>query len=225
MNQNGKAEGFYRQYYDDGTIEKEANYKNGKIDGIEKTLYSDGSYCETLWKHDVFVSKKCFDAEKNPINLSGIVKFYHKNGKLAEECNYKNQKMNGLCTLYYTSGNIRNSIEYQDNKRNGNAEFYNLLGKLETSRIYKDGKLLEETEWKDGKRNGISQTFYESGKIKSFADLKDNIGTVAFYGEDDTLISLNNKMVCNNNGCNVVEDYWSYSHTNPIDRCFFLKNE
>lgn len=113
--------------------------------------------------------------------------------------------MNGLCTLYYTSGNIRNSIEYQDNKRNGNAEFYNLLGKLETSRIYKDGKLLEETEWKDGKRNGISKNFYESGKIKSFADLKDNIGTVGFYDEDGNLITTN-KMVCNNNGCDVVED-------------------
>ena len=103
---NNEPNGIVKNYRDDGTLMAEVNYKNGKLDGLNKRFYGDGSYCERVWNNGERQSQKCYDKDKNEITLNGLVKFYHKNGKMESETNYINGKAEGVSRTYYTKGNI-----------------------------------------------------------------------------------------------------------------------
>ncbi len=71
---NGKKEGIYKSYYNDGQLRAEVNYIDGLQQGIFKLYYINGQ----LWN------------EVNYINglRQGILKSYHSNGQLWDELNY-----------------------------------------------------------------------------------------------------------------------------------------
>ncbi|MBR1776297.1 hypothetical protein IJ750_04410, partial [bacterium] len=57
----------------------------------------------------------------------------------------------------------------------------------------------------DDKPEGITKFYYENGQLKFLADFKYGIGIGTLYDEKGNIIGQK-KMMCNVNGCNVVED-------------------
>ena len=130
-------------YYDDGTLAEERIYKDDKIDGIAQKFYGDGSHCKALWRNNKLISENCYKKDGNEIVLNGAIKFYHKNGKLASECNYENKKREGICKSYYTNGVLEAEQSFKNNELNGERKFYNMAGALITTTKYKNGKLIK----------------------------------------------------------------------------------
>lgn len=72
--QNGKLEGLQKEYYPNGKLKRQTNYKNGKLEGYHKVYYENGKLeSEYPYKND---------------KLEGVVKDYSKNGKLEREHAY-----------------------------------------------------------------------------------------------------------------------------------------
>lgn len=141
--QNDKIIGIEEWYRDDGTLLSKVSFKDGKQDGLSKTFYGDGSICERMWNNDKPQQKKCFNKEGKNIVLNGLVKFYHKNGKLEAEDNYVNGNAEGISKIYYTNGNLKEEVYWKNDKLNGDAKIFNLNGELILIQKYKNGELLK----------------------------------------------------------------------------------
>ena len=99
----GKKHGLESFYYEDGTLEKEENWKNGKEDGLTRWFDKSGQLEEeSNWK----------DGKKN-----GFTKIYYKSGQLKEEANFKNDKINGLAKKYYVSGQLEQEANFKNGKK------------------------------------------------------------------------------------------------------------
>ena len=89
---NGKFEGEWLEYHENGQLKIKRNYKDGKLEG------------ESLWYHknDQLESKGNYkDNEKE-----GKWLHYRSNGKLWRKYYYKEGKKNGIWTWYDMYGNL-----------------------------------------------------------------------------------------------------------------------
>ena len=141
--QNDELNGIGKLYRDDGTLRAEINYKNDKLDGLNKRFFGDGSFCERIWNRGKLQSGRCYDKNGNNINLNGLIKFYHKNGKLEAETNYINGKAEGISRVYYTNGNIEEESSWKNDELNGAIKYFDMHGKLISVVNYKDGEIVK----------------------------------------------------------------------------------
>ena len=87
-----------RSYFQNDTLEFEAEYINGKLDGNIQVWLEDG----TLYS----ISKY---SNNQP---HGIWKKFHPNGKLMFEVNYEYGQKHGVEKWYYENGNIKSEQEF-----------------------------------------------------------------------------------------------------------------
>ena len=60
-----------------------------------------------------------------PLTAHGIIKCYHKNGKLRDESTFIYGKIDGLSKEYYEDGSLHKEIHYKNGKRDGDMVIYN----------------------------------------------------------------------------------------------------
>jgi antitoxin component YwqK of YwqJK toxin-antitoxin module len=99
---NGKLNGLYVSYFDNGQVEVKCNYVNSKLNGEFLEYYSDGK-----------IHIKC-NYVKN--KKHGEFVLYHDNGQVYEKSNFFNDKYHGEHVCYYKNGEIRWNIRYIHNK-------------------------------------------------------------------------------------------------------------
>lgn len=128
-------DGIVKEYYQNGILKAEWNYKNGKLNGVSRSYYESGE----------------LETEENYKNgkQEGITKWYYESGKLKYEWNYKNGKQVGIYKLYSESGNIELEARYNENgKKEGVEKIYD-----------SDGQLMAETTYEDGKKHGKKKMY------------------------------------------------------------------
>ena len=202
--------GLEKQYYPNGKLESERNWRDSKQEGIAKWYYESGKLqAERNWKDgkqegiaNVYYESGKLEAETNfkDSKRDGIAKSYYESGKLEAETNFKDGKRDGIAKSYYESGKLQAERNWKDGKRDGIAKSYYESGKLQSERNFKDskqegianvyyesGKLEAETNCKDGKRDGIAKSYYESGKLQSEGNFKDGNGSSKSYYENGKL--------------------------------------
>jgi len=130
-----------REYYRNGQIEKEKNYKDGELDGKWILYYENGQ---------IRNERNYKDGEKD-----GKQTYYYENGQIEEEGNYKDGELDGKWILYYENGQIKSEGNYKDWKEVGKWTSY-----------YENGQIFGEGNYKDGKRDGKWTTYNEDGSIK-----------------------------------------------------------
>ena len=135
-------DGTVKEYYGNGKLKAEWNYKNSKLEGINKEYYENGKL-KAEWNY------------KNS-KLEGIGKEYHENGKLKAEWNYKNGKLEGISTQYHMGGAILAKRNFKDGKPEGITKMYQ-----------ESGELLAELNYKSGIMDGTSKVYYKNGKLRS----------------------------------------------------------
>lgn len=124
-------DGIVKQYYDDGSLFGEWNYKGGKLEGTSTIFYTSGEV-RIKWNY-------------KDNTLEGISREYYKSGKLKSEKNYKSGELDGITKFYYESGEVKAKFNYKDGKRDGVSEVYYKSGKLHRLGDYKNGKLQSST--------------------------------------------------------------------------------
>lgn len=93
--------------------------------------------------------------EKKELVRDGIVREYHKNGKLLSEINYKNGKIEGLLRSWYDNGQLHDSAYFEKGKVIGYAVAY-----------YRNGNKNREENWNEHEvLHGLSQFWYEDGVL------------------------------------------------------------
>ena len=95
---NGKLEGKVTEYYRDGNVKYQWNYKNGIKEGICKK-YEDG-HLKFTW----FYTN----------GQRGITtKEYYKSGQLKYKWKYQNDKLHGVSKQFYKDGKLKATLQYR----------------------------------------------------------------------------------------------------------------
>ena len=147
---DGKQNGLFQLYTEEGILVDDANFKEGERDGLTKQFYSDTGKLRVSGNY------------KNGV-LDGEFKAYYPNGNLQGEVNYKNGEMNGEFKEYHENKNIRLSGSYKNSLQDGEWKSYLEDGTLETIVNYKDGEL-----------NGLKEDFYKNGNVWTRQEFKNN---------------------------------------------------
>jgi antitoxin component YwqK of YwqJK toxin-antitoxin module len=104
-----KWNGVYKEYYENGTLKLETEYRFGREHGIQKQYYEDGSLSEIV-------------EYKNGIPISG--KRYYGTGELLSVLSFKDGKADGVIKRYYKDGTLRGEIIMEKGKWKEIREYY-----------------------------------------------------------------------------------------------------
>ncbi len=177
-------DGLHKEYYKDGTLQSEKEYKNGYINGFTK-VYLEGrlvfyaNYSNGVLDGEV----KRYYPETGKIFSSSIYtngvkqgqeKFYDKEGKLITLLNYQNNALQGEAIFIDDEGNkttsyfvsdIKNGIERVD-KIDGTKLERNYIDNMIVEEKYFDqqNKLILAMPYKDNQKSGIAK-YYTNGIV------------------------------------------------------------
>ena len=146
----GKQNGLFQMYTEEGVLVDSGTFKNGERDGLTEQFYSDTGKLRVSGNY------------KNGV-LEGKFKAYYPNGNLQGEVTYKNGEMNGEYKEYNENKNIRLSGSYKNSLQDGEWKSYLEDGTLESIINYKDGEL-----------NGIKEDYYKNGNVWTRQEFKNN---------------------------------------------------
>jgi antitoxin component YwqK of YwqJK toxin-antitoxin module len=99
---DGKKEGIWERYYDNGQLSSKVSYKDGKQNGIWERYYDNGQ----LDMRGSFKDGK----------LDGIWESYWNNGQLLYKGYYKNDKKDGIWESYHPNGKLNYRGSYKNDK-------------------------------------------------------------------------------------------------------------
>lgn len=167
---NGKENGAFQYFYEDGNIAQTGTYVNGNIEDSSTIFFED---------HKVFGRLMFKDNERN-----GEQKYYFHNGTLSLSINFKNGLKDGEEKAYYQNGIMSESCHYIADEWDGPFRYYYPNGNIWTERVYdkglfkkltilvdKNGKPLDGGSFKNG--NGVLHLYTEYGKVYLSITYKD----------------------------------------------------
>lgn len=125
---NGKKEGEYIHYFENGQTGFVANMKADNMHGIRRCYYDTG---ELMHIHHYKKGKE-----------HGIIQTYYKSGQQIENVPYKNGLKHGRMKKYHENGNLKQKGKYKNDKVTGIVKHYYESGKLQLIQLYKKGELI-----------------------------------------------------------------------------------
>ncbi len=131
---DGNREGYWKDFYPDGSLKAEGNYENGKQTGIWKYYHQNGKIEQT-------------GKFSKQGKLDGTWKWYFDSGQLLKEESYRNGARDGLSTEYDETGKVIEEGEFVDGNEDG--PWFELTGDSFIRGTYRDGL-----------RNGMWYNFY-----------------------------------------------------------------
>jgi antitoxin component YwqK of YwqJK toxin-antitoxin module len=170
---NGKQNGKWVYYFSNGKKLAEGSFINGdESEKGESGVPKNGR--DGIWNFYHENGKINEDANYKDGLLNGSRKSYFENGQLNEEENYQNGRLNGIRKVYLENGSLKEEGKYENGKENGMFAFYNENGTKEQESIYLNGI-----------KNGKEVLFYKNGKIKAEYFIQDTVrnGTFISYFE------------------------------------------
>ena len=135
----GLRQGFWKEFYPNGTIKSQGNYKDNLRIGVWEFYYPDGA----------IEQKGNFDSKGNP---DGRWVWFYNGGQVLREENYRQGKLDGLMTEYDQDGNVIAQGEYLDDLREG---FWRI----------KTAGFTEEGNYSEGMRNGVWKHYFADGTL------------------------------------------------------------
>jgi len=166
---NGKRNGRWTFWNENGNIVRTGSYAAGKRDGSYAYYFNDGSKKEEgAWKND---------------QRDGLWAKYSNNGNTQKEGTYSNGKKDGVWTTWNDKGLIASKYLYENNKvidkwafkyqfySNGNKKTLkstrnNKLDGKQTT-WHQNGQMKSIGNYTTGKENGDFQEWYENGQMQS----------------------------------------------------------
>ena len=154
--ENGKREGLWKFYYSNGSREQLGIYKNGKPDGDWTWYFSNGN----TWRTEIFYAGL----------EEGLAVEYNDTGKIISQGQYLDGEKEGEWLLEY--GDQKEKGNYRAGLRDGEWKHY-----------HSNGELIYEGLFVDGREDGKHTQWYKSGIIReegkfSFGSKE---GTWVFY--------------------------------------------
>lgn len=127
---DGKRNGLFRQYYDNGKIQEETFYKDNMKHGMSR------------WNNKAGQRIAEYNYENG--NFSGIQRTYFENDTLQSEVNYVDNVLSGESKEFFRNGNLKLSGIYREGLKDGSWTEFNELGKVQRVTKYKAGNVLKK---------------------------------------------------------------------------------
>ena len=132
---NGKKEGLYRSYWQNGKPQVEIDFRDNKANGIAKYYYRSGNISQERSLKDG--------------KIDGVWKSYDENGKILMQDFYKDgalldhhgRPVNGAHNQYFERG-LRQENNYVDGQMDGIGRMFDNKGKLLVERKFVKGKIV-----------------------------------------------------------------------------------
>ena len=146
----GKLDGLYTKWYENGRKHSEETYKDGERDGLWTYWYENGQKLwEWTWKD----------------GMNGPYKEWYLNGHLSDEGNYKNGKKDGLWTEFYEKNGLKKSdVTYYNGELVGSIVKYpeneNTIVPFIPEFIFVEGGSFEmgiSQNWIDAQTRGLGE--------------------------------------------------------------------
>jgi len=142
---NGKKDGVHKEWYENGQLMFEKNYKNGTRDGLFRFWYENGQ----------LESERSFKDWKK----LGLEREWWSNGQIRKETRYYNNLL-GYPWNYENkgwdeNGRLWNEVFFKDDNRNS------LIRRF----WYENGQLKEEFDYRDKFRDYFHRVWYENGQL------------------------------------------------------------
>ena len=128
-----KLNGPYKEYWDNGQLRVECNFKNGEYDGLFRSYHEDTG---RLYEQFTFKDGK----------HDGPYEYYHDNGQLREKGTIKDGELDGPVELYYDNGLLWEKCAFKNGKKDGPFERYWNNGVRRSYAVYKMGRILQGQE-------------------------------------------------------------------------------
>jgi antitoxin component YwqK of YwqJK toxin-antitoxin module len=100
---NGKEEGLYQSWYNNGQLMEKYSYINGKKEGLYQLWYDNGQ----LHKRYNFINNE----------VEGLYQSWYDDGNLGDEGKYINGKKEGLYKSWYNNGQLYEECKYINDKK------------------------------------------------------------------------------------------------------------
>ena len=171
-----KPEGVWREYSEDGEIEKSYIFKYGII--IGEGIITEQGEKTGPWKeyfdNGVLKGKGNYDKDVRV----GPWTYYHRNGEIEQTGIYDSLGRNeGVWNWYYASGILHREESFKQGLAEGEMTEYNELGNILTTGtfwrgtedgewFYELGDHREEGEYIEGMREGEWKSYYANGDLK-----------------------------------------------------------
>lgn len=147
--------GFYREYFENGILKKEASYILNKKEGVAKYYRENGTIiCAISYKNDT---------------INGLAKWFYESGNIKEIVNnYYDEKIRGAVYKYYDNGMLEYFLFYKDNEPLFSAiyDYDSLITNKQGSpilRIYTDsGRYVHVNKFLNGEVEIVTPPFYKS---------------------------------------------------------------
>ncbi|MDX1348738.1 MAG: hypothetical protein R3279_00750 [Putridiphycobacter sp.] len=196
----------YREYYPGGVVEKVVGgLTNGKKNGQYREYDENGKLINGfLYSNDTIIAEGMI---LNDGTFDGEWSYFYPSGKVLSKGAYENGKKNGVWTYYFENGKIQQKGKYKDGIYDGQWIWYYETGAVRAQEFYRKGKLegtiveydeagneLTKGEYYVGLREGDWFYHVENSKeVGSYTlGLKNGIwkayyqnGVLAFEGEFD----------------------------------------
>jgi antitoxin component YwqK of YwqJK toxin-antitoxin module len=150
---NGKKDGIWRAYFQNGDLAFEGRYRNGVLDGPSMTFDEDG----------IHHSEGDFKNGKK----EGLWEYYE-GRHTVRTVNFKNGKKNGPSREYYKDFFLKSETNYKDDVKHGYYEYRDHNDVIVEKGMYKNGRpqgpwlFRKEDESKRGKYN-FDDGFFHKG--------------------------------------------------------------
>jgi antitoxin component YwqK of YwqJK toxin-antitoxin module len=162
MDEQGREQGEWKEFYESGHVKSIGNYIDGKREGNWKFSFENDSLEQT----GVYKKGK----------PTGPWKWYYPNGELRRDETYTDGKENGYMKEYDEKGDVIAEGNYIDGKQDGDWKFSNgeyvaqgkfIEGKEDGiwKQYYRDGKLAFEGDYVEGQESGEHKYYYPNGRL------------------------------------------------------------
>jgi antitoxin component YwqK of YwqJK toxin-antitoxin module len=147
----GRKQGYWEYYHNNGKLNIKGSYIKGKKDGIWEEYHNNG----------------VLESKGNYVNgkREGYWEEYHRDGTLRFKGNYKNDNGDGYWERYYGDGNLVYKGSHINGLRDGYWETYWSTGKLEHKGNYKNGKRDGLWKWYYSNGNLMNKELYNNGEL------------------------------------------------------------
>ena len=161
-NEKGQKTGWWKRYYNDGSLMYKGYFDEGKPSGVFKRYNPDGNLIAKMHHHPNYT----------------YTELYHENGKIQAKGKYQNQQKDSLWLFFTENGHKINEVFFKYDKKHG----------LE-KKFYRSGQCSEMIHWKNGKKDSTYKQYYPSGalKMKATYDEGKMQGVTAYYHENGEL--------------------------------------
>jgi antitoxin component YwqK of YwqJK toxin-antitoxin module len=184
---SGNKIGIWQEFYEDGKLRNESNYKNGSLEGYHKEYDQNGALKLTLLYQEGKLISNVDDVQSKAVEKTEN----YSDGKPKHIGSYVNDKPVGIHKEYKTDGSVEMAYIYNDNSELVSKGVIDDDGKREGpwEEYYGNGKILSKGIYKNNQRTGSWDFFYENGKKEQTGEFQNGkyIGEWKWYYTDGNL--------------------------------------